>query len=97
MAPHSLHLSKPNRLLPDDDKTILRLTSRQETNSIMALLSLNLTLLHSHQLGPLPTADVPRDLWEIVLFLCTRGLALTFTALLVLVEDDSNDARTLGE
>ena len=63
----------------------------------MALLSLTLTLAHSHQLGPLPAAEVPGDLWDIVLFLCARGLALILTALLVLVEDNSDGARILGE
>ena len=31
MAPYSQHGSEPNRLLTDDDKAILPLTTRQET------------------------------------------------------------------
>ena len=36
--------------------------------------------------------------WDLVPFLCAGGLALIFTALLVLLaEDDSNDSKVLGE
>ena len=32
MAPYSQHASEPNRLLTDDDKAVLQLTSRYETS-----------------------------------------------------------------
>jgi hypothetical protein len=40
----------------------------------------------------------PATSWDLVHFLCAGGLALIFTALLVLlVEDDSSDSELLGE
>ena len=47
-------------------------------------------------LSPPPT--FPATFWDLVPFLCAGGLALIFTALLVLlVEDDSSDRKVLGE
>jgi hypothetical protein len=47
-------------------------------------------------LSPPPT--FPATFWDLVPFLCAGGLALIFTALLVLlVEDDPNDSKVLGE
>jgi hypothetical protein len=47
-------------------------------------------------LSPPPT--FPATFWGLVPFLCAGGLALIFTALLVLlVEDDSSDSKLLGE
>jgi hypothetical protein len=56
---------------------------------------LSLTVIRSN-LSPPPT--FPATFWDLVPFLCAGGLALIFTALLVLlVEDDSNDSKLLGE
>ena len=46
-------------------------------------------------LSPPPT--FPATFWDLVPFLCAGGLALIFTAILVLlVEDDPNDGKVLG-
>jgi hypothetical protein len=57
-----------------------------------------ITLAHGDQVEPLPAPNVPSDCLGLVPFLCAGGLALIFTALLVLlVEDHSNDSKLLGE
>ena len=58
-------------------------------------LSLSPTMIRSNFFSP-PTW--PPTLWDLIPFLCASGYALIFTALLVLlVEDDSNDSKVLGE
>jgi hypothetical protein len=48
--------------------------------------------------GRSPPLTFPATFWDLVPFLCAGGLTLIFTALLVLlVEDDSNDSKLLGE
>jgi hypothetical protein len=74
--------------------------SPDETKQLdkMALFSPTLTLARGGQVRPLPAADVPRHLWDIVLFLCAGGLVLVFTVPVVLfVEDGPNDGKDLGE
>jgi len=60
-------------------------------------LRYSLTLVHDDQLGP-PHPTSSKTFSDLVPILCAGGLALIFTALLVLlVEDDSNDSKVLGE
>jgi len=53
---------------------------------------------HDDQVEPLHTPDVPATFWDLVPFFCAGDLALIFTALLtLLIEDESNESKVLGE
>jgi len=55
------------------------------------------TLAHDDQVEPHHTPDDPATFWDLVPFFCAGDLALIFTALTLLVEDESNDSKVLGE
>jgi len=74
------------------DKPILPVTSLQESTYALLLSP----MMIKSNLSPPPT--FPATFWDLVPFLCAGGLALIFTALLVLlVEDDPNDSKGVGE
>jgi hypothetical protein len=78
------------------DKAILPVALPEGDSSTTPLLghSLSPTMIRSN-LSPPPT--FPTTFWNFVPLLFASVLALRFTALLVLVENDSNDGKMLVE